>query len=171
MVHEIPFIEDMGISKVVAATALGAMTLLSAPGRLLGGWFADKWNVKYLFFMSCIIQAIGLFVLSRVTNMTWVWAFVVIYGLSYGARIPLEPVLRAKCFGRKAFGSIMGYMNAFAVLGSFAGPYFAGWVFDTTGSYVTAFLVFAIMMVVAAVVILFVKSPLEQQQRNLMPRF
>ena len=167
VVREIPLVEDMGISKVVAATALGTMTLLSAPGRLLGGWFADKWNVKYLFFMSCIIQSIGLFILSRVTSMSWVWAFVVAYGLSYGMRIPLEPVLRAKCFGRKAFGSIMGYMNAFVMFGSFVGPYFAGWIFDTTGSYVTAFLVFAAMMVVAAVVVFFVNFPLEQPQKNL----
>jgi len=166
VVHEIPFIEDMGISKVLAATALGATTLMSAPGRLFGGWLADRWNIKYLYVIASIIQAAGLFIFSRATNMAWVWLFVVIYGLSFGLRVPLEPAMRAKFFGRKAFGAIMGYLNAFAVLGSFAGPYFAGWVFDTTGSYVTAFVTFAAMMVVAGIVVLFIKSPAPQPQAS-----
>ena len=163
VVHEIPFIEDMGISKVVAAAALGTMTLMSTPGRLSGGWLADKWNLKYLYVISSVIQAIGLFIFSRITSMSWVWMFVVIYGLSYGFRIPLEPAMRAKYFGRKAFASIYGYMNAFAILGSFGGPFLAGWIYDTTGSYTNAFLIFAVMMIIGAVVVLFVKSPLEHK--------
>jgi len=166
VVHQIPFIEDMGISKVLAAAALGTMTLMSTPGRLSGGWLADRWNVKYLYLIASVVQAAGLFIFSRATSMSWVWAFVVIYGLSYGLRIPLEPVMRANLFGRKAFGAIMGYLSAFAITGSFAGPYFAGWIFDTTGNYVIAFLTFAAMMVVAGIVVLFIKSPLPQPKAS-----
>jgi len=168
VVHEIPFIEDMGISKVIAAAALGTMTLMSAPGRLTSGWLADRIDPKYLYCISSIAQAIGLFIFSQATSMFWVWVFVSFFGLSYGFRIPLEPAMRAKYFGRKAFGSIMGYMNAFAVLGTFGGPYFAGWVFDTTGSYVNAFLVFAGMMIVAAVTIVLAKSQMNQGETALL---
>jgi len=165
VVHEIPFIEDMGISAVLAATALGTMTLMSAPGRLFGGWFADRWrrDLKYLYLVASVVQACGLFILAKVMNMSWVWAFVVIYGLSYGFRIAIEPVMRARYFGRKAFGAIMGYLAAFTVLGSFAGPYLAGWIFDTTKSYVSAFLIFAAMMIIAGIVVLFVRSPMEHR--------
>ena len=169
VVHEIPLIEDMGISKVAAATALGMMTLMSAPGRLCGGWLADKWNIKYLYSISSIAQAGSLYIFANATNMTWVWVFVVAYGLSYGFRIPLEPSMRAQFFGQKAFGAIMGYMNAFAVLGSFAGPYFAGWVYDTFGSYARAFIVFAAMMIITAVVVLFLKSPLQHSEKAVTP--
>jgi MFS family permease len=164
VVHQIPFLEDMGISKLLAATALGTMTLMSTPGRLFGGWLADRWDVKYLYAVSSIIQAVGLFIFSRITSMSWVWAFVIVYGLSYGIRIPLESVMRAKYFGPKAFGTIYGYMNLFAVFGSFGGPYFAGWIFDTTSSYLSAFFTFAVMMVIASIIVLFIKSPLERQQ-------
>lgn len=162
VVHQIPFVEDMGISKVVAATALGMMTLISIPGRISGGWLADKWNVRHLYFVASLVQALGLFFLARATNMAWIWMFVIIYGTGLGLRLPLEPMLRAQFFGHKAFGAIMGYINAFAVFGSFAGPYFAGWIFDTTGSYMTAFLTFAAMMMAAAVVILLLKPPAQQ---------
>ena len=167
VVHEIPFIEDMGISKILAATALGAMTLMSAPGRFFGGWLADKWNVKYLHVIASVVSAIGLFIFSRAISMSWVWVFVVIYGLSYGFRIPLEAAMRGKYFGTKAFGSIMGYMDFFSVFGTFGGPYLAGWIFDTTDSYVVAFLIFAAMMVIAAIVVLFIKSPIDRQLAKL----
>jgi MFS family permease len=163
VVHEIPFIEDMGISPILAATALGATTLVSAPGRFFGGWLADKWSVKHLYLLASFAQAIGLFIFSRATSMSLVWVFVAIYGFSYGLRLPLEPAMRASYFGRKAFGTIYGYINAIAVLGSFGGPYLAGWLFDKTGSYVVSFLILAGIMVAAGIVILFLKSPDDRQ--------
>jgi sugar phosphate permease len=164
VVHQIPLIEDMGVSKVLAASALGTMTVMSVPGRLSGGWLADRWNVQYLYFIASIVQATGLFILSRATSMSGVWLFVVIYGLSYGMRITIDPAMRARFFGRKAFGSIMGYIGAFAILGSFAGPFFAGWVFDTTNSYTFAFLTFAVAMIIAGTLVLLIKPPMPQPQ-------
>ena len=163
VVHEIPFIEDMGISPVLAATALGTMTLVSAPGRFFAGWLADKWNLKYLYAICCVAQAVGLFIFSRATDMSLVWVFVIIYGFSYGFRLPLEPAMRATYFGRKAFGAIYGYINSIAVFGSFGGPYLAGWLFDNTGNYVSSFLVLAGIMIVSIIVILFLKSPVDRQ--------
>ncbi|MFC2044569.1 MFS transporter [Chloroflexota bacterium] len=161
VVHEIPFIEDMGISPLLAAAALGTMTLMSSPGRFFGGWVSDKWNLKYIYCICSTIQAVGIFILSQTTSISWVWAFVIIYGFGYGVRIPLEPAIRARYFGRKAFGTIFGFMNCFAAIGSFSGPYFAGWVFDTTRSYVIAFQIFAVMLVASAIIILFLRNPLE----------
>ena len=93
--------------------------------------------------------------------MSWVWVFVVVYGISYGLRIPLESAMRARYFGPKAFASIYGYMNVLAQVGSFGDPFFTGWVFDVTGSYMSAFLIFAAMLVLAAIIMSFVKSPME----------
>ncbi len=166
VVHEIPFIEDMGISPLLAAAALGTMTLMSSPGRFFGGWVADKWNLKYLYFTSAIIQAGGLFIFSRATSMSWVWTFVIVYGFGYGIRIPLEPAMRAQYFGRRAYGSVYGFMNFFTVIGAFVGPYFAGWVFDTTNSYTSAFLTFAGMLVFAAIIMLFIRKPMSSKLKK-----
>jgi len=159
VVHEIPFLEDMGISKVVAAAALGTMTLMSTPGRFSGGFLADRWNLKYLYAVSSIVQAGALYLFSMATSMTWVWGFVVMYGLSYGLRIPLEPLMRAKYFGPKSFATIYGYMNAFSIVGSFGGPFLSGWIYDTTGSYVTAFIGCAVLMFIGAILVLFIRPP------------
>jgi OFA family oxalate/formate antiporter-like MFS transporter len=167
IVHQIPFLQDMGVSPVLAASALGTLTLMSVPARLLGGWLADRWNVKLMYSIGSFVQAAGLLIFSQAINMTWVWIFVVVYGSSYGLRITLEPVIRARFFGRRSFGSVYGYINAFAVMGSFFGSFFAGWIYDTTGSYEIAFLTFAAMMSVAGIIILIIKSPLDQRLARL----
>lgn len=158
-VHQIPFLEDMGVSKILAAAALGALTLMSTPGRLTAGWLADRWKAKNVYCIACVLMAVALIIFTQIKSMSLVWVFVSIYGLGFGLRMPVEPALRADCFGAKSFGTIYGYMNAFTSIGSFIGPLFAGWIYDTTKSYMIAFTVFAAMMIIASVVVLFVKPP------------
>ncbi len=167
-VHQIPLVEDMGISSILAATALGAMTLMSAPGRFVGGILSDRWKVdlKYQYALAGVGMASGLFILSRATSMSWVWAFAAVFGLSDGFRVVLEVTIRANYFGRKAFGSILGYMNLFAVMGSFGGPYLAGWVYDATESYAVALLILAGMMIASVIVMLLTKLPMANEPKQ-----
>ena len=51
------------------------------------------------------------------------------------------------------FGSIFGYMVGLSALGGIVGPLFAGWVFDTWGSYQFAWLVLAALVFLAVMVI------------------
>jgi len=165
-VHQIPFLEDMGVSKILAATALGTLTLVSTPGRLTAGWLADRWSAKYVYGIACALMATALIIFTQIKSMPLVWVFVSIYGLGFGLRMPVEPALRADCFGAKSFGTIYGYMSAFTSVGSFIGPLFAGWIYDTTSSYLIAFVVFAAMMVIGGITVLFVKPPKPQHHQS-----
>ena len=69
------------------------------------------------------------------------------------------PVLRSRYFGRKAFGTIVGVSRALTVPAGVIGPVATGWIYDTTGSYVTAFTFFAIFIGIAAIITLFIKPP------------
>ena len=40
-----------------------------------------------------------------------------------------------------------------------AAPIYAGWIYDTTGSYLTAFSLFTVLLAVASSMLLFVKPP------------
>jgi OFA family oxalate/formate antiporter-like MFS transporter len=79
----------------------------------------------------------------------------VTYGLSYSAPLVLLPIFIAEVFGTRNFpvvGAAIGVLGNIA--GGFAGPVFAGWVFDITGSYGIAFAVFAAALVLSSVLIL-----------------
>ncbi len=54
-------------------------------------------------------------------------------------------------YGRKYFGTINGLSHIAMSVASIAGPIFAGYVFDVTGSYRLAFVIFAAVCAAGAV--------------------
>jgi MFS family permease len=50
-------------------------------------------------------------------------------------------------------------MQFFSTFGSFATPIYAGWVYDRTGSYLWALVVFAVLAGVAALLFFAVRAP------------
>ncbi len=69
--------------------------------------------------------------------------FVVTYGIGWGVGATTMSVVRADYFGRRAFGTISGLMDAVQMFGLVLGPVFAGWVYDKYESYYLAFMLFA----------------------------
>jgi len=53
------------------------------------------------------------------------------------------------------FGTIYGAAFFLQTLGMIIGPIFGGWIFDTTGSYYSAFLTAALLSIVSMIVIYF----------------
>jgi len=78
----------------------------------------------------------------------------VIYGIGYGGLAPPPIVaLIGDAFGLRRVGVIMGSLIVGWGLGAALGPYFAGLIFDISSSYSAAFLVAALIMVMAAIFI------------------
>ena len=67
--------------------------------------------------------------------------------------------IRGEYFGRRHFGTISGFMDMLQVFGVVIGPVFAGWIFDTTGSYKIAFTSFAVAAAIATMLILMARRP------------
>jgi len=161
-IHLIPLLTDIGYDAVVAASMMAIMVAASIPSRLVGGYLADRVKIGQLRFLmggALLIQAVGflLFRLNQSVPMTY--AFLVLYGIGLGADISLTPLVRARYFGRKAFGSIHGFSMMIMTPIGIAAPIYAGWVYDTTGSYMTAFTLFTVLLAVAAILFPFAIPP------------
>ncbi len=166
VVHQIAHVKEMGVSPVMAATTLGLLTFMSVPGRFAAGWLADRWkrDLKWLLVISIFIQTLGILILTLAQSLTHIWIYVVVFGIGYGSRITLEPAIRSRYFGRKSFGTIYGVINFISVLGGgVPAPFFAGWVYDTTGSYTFAFFIFTVTLASALVLALFLRQPKQLQ--------
>jgi MFS family permease len=159
VVHQIAHLEDIGVARHTAESALGFMILMSIPGRMLFGWLGDRFSKQHLLAASSVLQAIGIFILANATSLAHVWPFLVFYGLGYGGAIPLTQALRADLFGRKAFPMVGGIIMPATTLGSVTGPVFAGWAFDATHSYRIAFYSFVVLILLSGLTFLFVKAP------------
>jgi len=161
-IHGIPFLTDIGIDQIRAASMLAMMILASIPTRFIGGVLADRVSKNRLRFLmggAYLLQASGfaIFLLNQTVAMIYVWF--ILYGIGMGAGFGLMAPMRARYFGRKAFGSIAGSSRLFMTPVGIAAPIYLGWVYDTTGSYVSAFTLLAVLVALAGIIAVFILPP------------
>ncbi len=166
IVHIVPYLESVKVPRTIAATAVTGMTLCSLIGRLGFGFIGDFADKRYLMAIAFALQTIGLFIFAYI-DMDRIWLlipFLLIYGSGYGGPIPLRPALQADYFGTSSFGTILGLMSLVSMPAGLVSPIFAGWVFDTMGSYRLAWQLFVLATVPAIPLMLLAKPPRAKQE-------
>jgi MFS family permease len=174
IIHIIPFLTDMGIAPTVAGGMMGLMVFFTIPSRFFSGLIADRFEKKYLNFLlasSFFFQAAGFISFLFDQSLFTVYVFLILFGFGSGANTPVSILVRGRYFGRKAYGSIAGTSTLFPAPISLVSPVFAGWVYDTTGSYMMAFLLFAVLFILATVLILMVRPPKSPDQATDINKF
>ncbi|MGW8322129.1 MAG: MFS transporter [Thermodesulfobacteriota bacterium] len=156
-VHTVPALTDAGIPAQEAALSIGLLTLVSIVGRLSFGFLGDHVTKRYLFMVAYVLTGLGLLVLMNARTMGMVYLFIFLFGVGFGGTVPLMPAIRAEYFGRAALGKIQGFMNPVMMFAAAVGPIFAGYVFDTTGSYRISFMVTGLLTFCAAGAVFFAR--------------
>jgi MFS family permease len=166
MVHTIPFLESIEVSSKMAATVVTGVTVCSLIGRLGFGFMGDFFNKRRLMAIGLTLQAIGIFVFFLVdSDRVWVVIpFLLTYAPGFGAMMPLRPALQADYFGAKSFGAIMGTMTLIAMVGGLASPIIAGWIYDVTGGYHTAWLLCALVSLPAVPCMILARAPMVERK-------
>ena len=161
-IHVIPFLTDMGIDPTTASGMMGIMVFFTIPSRFFGGIIADrvrKSRLQFLLVGTFLLQIIGIGTFLLFQNVVSVYVLLACYGLSSGAATPIIILILGRYFGRKAFGSILGTMIAFISPVGLLAPVYAGWIYDTTGSYITAFITFVWLALFSTITMFFVRAP------------
>ncbi|MFC2043954.1 MFS transporter [Chloroflexota bacterium] len=154
--HCIPLLTDMGYSPVRAAGVMATAGAINIPFRFGAGYLADRLRKEHLRFLMggaflLIAGAITVFLL-RQTTVT-VHVFLVFFYIGQGTAMILYSMMRSRYFGRKGFGSIQGISQMIMMPFLVTAPIYAGWVYDTTGSYLGVFRIFAGLLVFGSVLI------------------
>ena len=146
-VHQVAHMVDVGITTIMAAWLLGFMAILRALSGIAGGWIGDLVGRRWTFAAASAIGLSGVLCLMFVSADRWmlVYPFVLLYGIGAGARGTSFVSLKADIFPGKSFGRILGFSQLGAGLASGLGPWFAGYIFDVTGSYQWAFVLVLVM--------------------------
>lgn len=159
--HQVPLITGIGISEAMAAGALGLTAGLGGVGKLSFGRISELIPVHYTALFCFGFQALGVFVLYRATGMTHIWGYVFLFGFAMGGNIVLLPIVIGHYFGLVAFGMIMGLVTFFQALGSGSGAIISGLVYDATGSYEMALLLYVSLYLAAIIAIFTAGRPRE----------
>ena len=165
-VHTVPALTDAGIPAQQAALSIGLLTLVSIIGRLSFGYLGDHITKRYLFMIAYALTGMGLLVLMNAKTMGTVYWFIFLFGVGFGGTVPLMPAIRAEYFGVAALGKIQGFMNPVMMFAGAAGPIFAGYVFDTSGSYRVSFMVTGLLTFCAVGAIFFARPSRPDAQRG-----
>ena len=157
--HLVPKLTDMGMTLSGAGTVVLTYTIVALPSQFLSGYFADRLPKTLMIAIFLAIQGIAITIIAFADSVLLAYIFAILYGIGFGGRNPLTTAIRGEYFGRKAFATIMGLSQFPMNIGMIGAPLFAGYMFDTTNSYVIPFSVFAILTFFGAFLMLFVKKP------------
>jgi len=142
LTHLAPLLTDQGLSSQQAATALMLLSAMGAVGRVTTGYLLDRLPPRLVAISYFLAVVLGLLAALGSSDERLALVFAAMIGLGFGAESDLMPYLTARYFGLKSFGEIYGWIFGAFAFGAVVGPFLMGWVFDTTGSYQVALLIF-----------------------------
>lgn len=142
--HQVAFAVDHGYDPLFVAGIFGITGLMSIVGRIVFGFAADRVGRVEAAAMSYGCTAAGTLALLSIEvwpHVAALYVYGVLFGLGFGARGPIITAIAAQRFPGRRFGAIYGYMSVGNGIGGALGPWFAGAMFDVTGTYRVAFLI------------------------------
>jgi len=145
--HTIPFLIVIGYTPTRAALVFSVTMGLAAIGKIMLGLAAERTGSRAALAATLVLIALGQILLLGARNPAMLLAYAAVYGLSSGAPLALIPLQIAESLGLKRFGSLSGLAGVFTTIGAGTGPVFAGFLFDATSSYRTAFELFALILI------------------------
>jgi MFS family permease len=154
MVHLVPFALDLGVEPVRAALVVSLIGAGSLSGRLLSGVISDRIGRLPTLAIGLTVQAAGFLGFLVSTGIGLLYPAALLYGLAYGGTSVMLPAIIGDFFGRLAVGAILGFVWAIAASAACFGPVVAGYLYDSTGSYSSAFLLSAALNLGAACLVL-----------------
>jgi predicted MFS family arabinose efflux permease len=140
--HLVAYLIGRGIQPGTAATALGAVSLVSLVGRISTGVMSDRIGrapTLTLTYASATLGIAALVLLAVTGAPAWVAVFVLCYGLAQGSSGIIGSARAADVFAGAAFGTISGWMSLAIGPGEALGAWLGGKIFDAAGSYLPAF--------------------------------
>lgn len=140
--HMPAYLADRGIAASVAANSLALIGLFNIFGSYLFGTLCGRFAKKHL--LSGIYAARALLfvlVISLPMSPGFALVFGAIMGFLWLGTVPPTSGLVAQLFGTRYLATLFGVVFMSHQIGGFLGAWFAGYLFDSTGSYQIAWLI------------------------------
>ena len=158
-VHLGLMLDDRGYSLQTISLIVSAYIGIGALFIPVGGYIGDRVPIRRALFAFSALQSVAMVVVVLAHNAPMIYLFAVLLGIGSGGRTPLTTSIRGVYFGRRAFASITGMSQGFMYIFLFAGPLFAGYIFDRTGSYNVPFITLAVVCFLGSGLFLLLGDP------------
>ncbi|MBI2852023.1 MAG: MFS transporter, partial [Chloroflexi bacterium] len=152
---------DQGVhlSRTTAAWVWTVASLSNIPARLVGGFFGDRFPKAAMLGASMAFMAVSIYLLAVANSVEMTFAYAVVFGIGWGMRTPIVNAIQGEYYGGKSQGIIRGWLQSLSMPISVVAPVLIGYMADRQGSYTTAFIGTAAVMLAGSVLVLFASPP------------
>lgn len=143
MLHLYKHSLNIGLGDYEAAFVSSTVAALSLAGKPPIGWISDWLGGRVALWLALALHVVGLTALAYANDFTMAVLAAGLYGLGLAGMSPLRAFAIAATFGARSFPQVNGYLRPIQLPFELTASPFAGFVYDTFGSYQKAFLFLA----------------------------
>jgi predicted MFS family arabinose efflux permease len=153
VIHRVARFEELGFALETVALWAGISGLLTLPGRLILPLLARRLSATAL--LAAVVGVIAASTALMITGDGYAQMVVsfALFGLVFGAALPLRAIVMGEWTATEVFGSIMGVQAALIAAGRAAVPALTGALHDLTGGYAVAMAMLTALLVAAGVLV------------------
>jgi MFS family permease len=156
----VPHMIRMGIEPTQASGAFGVIGIMSAAGSFLFGFVSDRLGRKTTILATTIGIGVSFFVASILPpDITLLYAWAVLYGLTYGGCPEQYAALISDYYGNRHATTLFGFLTLGGGIGGGLFPLIGGWLVDLTGAYFWTLILLGCSMCAAALMIIAAPPP------------
>ncbi|MFX1513402.1 MAG: OFA family MFS transporter [Promethearchaeota archaeon] len=163
------FVQDQNtsIDAAMAATIVGLLSICNAAGRIVWGAVSDRIGRIYTLIIMFSILGVTMVIYGNVTELIFLTLGAMVIGFCFGGNFALFPSTTADYFGSKNVGQNYGIVfTAYGVAGVSAG-FIAGFIVDTTDSYLLAFILMGVLVFIAVALAVFAEFINRQEEASI----
>ncbi len=157
--HIVSYATDVGLTAEKAALIFTVSSVGGALGSVLAGATTHRLGHRWSLLLFTALNAVAMFLFIPAASAWVFYLFGAVLGFAFSGAVPVRMAVVPPLFGTRAVGAIIGLASASFSMGAIAGPFLAGYIFDSTGSYDLAFMIFGILLVLGAAWLYFLKAP------------
>jgi MFS transporter, OFA family, oxalate/formate antiporter len=141
----------VGLSAVAASSIVGLISIFNALGRVFWAWVSDFLGRATVVLIIYILYAVIFFLLPSAHSQIEFTILMAVIGLCYGGGFGVMPSFTADFFGPRYMGGIYGWILLAWGAGAIPSPILIAQVRQSSGGYVPAIHLIAIVMLFALI--------------------
>jgi MFS family permease len=153
-VHQLAVMADAGFERLFGATVIGISGAVTAVSFIVFGILSDRfgrWGAYAFGSLCLLIAVVTIGNLNILQSSGWLILYAVFLGLGEGSRASLITAVASDLFPGSALGAVNGAVGSAFGAGAAIFPWLAGTLYDYSGSYVTAFEIASLAVLISTI--------------------
>lgn len=147
--HQVLIFTDLALSPEVIALGISAMGVIGFFARVAVGALFDRISTRGAAAVYALLGFASLLAIILGNPLVFI-LFVAARAIAHAGLLLETTVITKHVFGTQRLGTLLGIYTAVVTAGFATGPWLMGRLFDMSGSYTPAFLIFFALAIVAA---------------------